>query len=298
MGITTYNCIGLTGGGARILDSYPAASLVDGDRATVNLNDTEYRYLYVAAATNSEASPDVIRPNDYAGSGVWKLQSAALTGDLYPLPSGAVLTGNINGLLCSRTGNNQVTISSGNCKDSTNSQKLSLAAAQAISSLPATASGWIHFFLCDDGVARYDEDVTGATLLSAYKKRRIFSWQNTSGGALKLGRQYGDILEFDITDTDTLVTNPSTTAFVPTYAGIIPTTIVRRVGLWGKYSSADFIFDVSDGTNTSRSIRIPGSGYSGDKVSGFIWLTQEQKIVGRSSYSTGLVVVAAVEFIL
>jgi len=228
MGITTYNCTGLTGGGARVLDGYPQSAQVDGNRATVNYNNVEYRYLYVAAATDAEASPDIIRPNDYAGPGVWKLQSAALTGDLYPLPSGTVLEGNINGLLCSRTGNNQVTITAGNCKDSGNSGKLSLATAQAISSLPATASGWIHFFLCDDGVARYDEDVTGATLLSAYRKRRIFSWQNTAGGVLKLGRQYGDILEFDIAEATVLATNPSTTPFVPTYTGVIPTTIVRQ----------------------------------------------------------------------
>jgi len=296
MGIKTYNCTGLTGGGSRVLDNYPIAGLVDGDRATVNYNNVEYRYLFVAAATDAEASPDIIRPNDYSSAGVWKLQSAALTGDLYPLPSGAVLTGNINGLLCSRTGNNQVTITPGNCKDSTNSSKLSLAASQAISSLPTTASGWIHFFLCDDGVARYDEDVTGATLLSAYRKRRIFSWQNTAGGVLKLGRQYGDVLEFDIAESTVLATNPSTTPFVPTYTGVIPTTIVSRVALWPKYTSATFAFAVSDGTNASRALAISSAGYywtSGD----FIWLALDQKINGVSGSNTGSVIIPAVEFI-
>lgn len=299
MGIKTYNCIGLTGGGSRVLDNYPIAGLADGDRATVNYNNVEYRYLFVAAATNAEASPDIIRPNDYASAGVWKLQSAALTGDLYPLPSSTVLTGNINGLLCSRTGNNQVTITAGNCKDSGNSGKLSLATAQAISSLPTTANGWIHFFLCDDGVARYDEDVTGATLLSAYRKRRVFSWQNTAGGILKVGRQYGDFLEFDMSEASTLATNPSTTAFVPTYTGVIPTTIVRRVGLWGKHS-ATLVFSLMDEAgNRSKSVNV-GSALNyasnyGDPE--FLWVTQAQKIAGLTSYNTGLVLVAAVEFI-
>ena len=298
MAIKTYNCTALTGGATRALDAISRTVLADGDRASVNYNNTEYRYLYVAAATDAEASPDIIRPNDYSASGVWKLQSAALTGDLYPLPSGTVLTGNINGLLCSRTGNNQVTITAGNCKDSANSSKLTLAASQAISSLPTTASGWIHFFLCDDGVARYDEDVTGATLLSAYRKRRIFSWQNTAGGVLKLGRQYGNILEFDINESSVLVTNPSTTPFVPTYTGgVIPTTIVRRVGLWVKYTSAGFAVAVSDGTYDSRKLNVTASGYgaySGD----FMWVSQDQKINGVSGASTGAVIIAAVEFIL
>jgi len=300
MGIKTYNCTGLTGGGSRVLDNYPVASLVDGDRATVNYNNVEYRYLFVAAATDAEASPDIIRPNDYATSGVWKLQSAALTGDLYPLPSGAVLTGNINGLLCSRTGNNQVTIAAGNCKDSGNSGKLTLATAQAISSLPATASGWIHFFLCDDGVARYDEDVTGATLLSAYRKRRIFSWQNTAGGILKLGRQYGDVLEFETSEASILATNPSTTAFTPTYTGgVLPTTIVRRVGLWGKHSGT-LVFSLADEAgNRSRTVNV-GSADNylanyGDP--NWLWVTLDQKIVGQTSANTGTVLIMAVEFI-
>lgn len=233
-------------------------------------------------------------------SGNWvRLTLKTSDAQLYPLASGVKAEGGIIGLRCSRTGDHEVTFSAGNCFDGDNGEMLTLGASQAVSSLPITASAWFHFFLCDDGVVRYDTDVTGATLLAAYTtKRRIFSAPNTSGGVLAKFRHYGNIIEFDITDSITLATNPSTTAFTPTYTGVIPTTIVNRVGLWGKYTSAAFGFSLSDGTSLSRKVSIGTATYKSSTDSGdFLWVTQDQKIAGESGSNTGVVVIAAVEFI-
>jgi hypothetical protein len=65
----------LTGGGTGALDKTATAELADKDIAMVVTATDLYFYSFVAAATDAESSPLVIRPNDYSAAGVWKLVS-------------------------------------------------------------------------------------------------------------------------------------------------------------------------------------------------------------------------------
>ncbi len=78
MAMKTWNATALTGGTSRSLDSIPPISLSDGDRCFCVEDSVLYYYLYDAAATDAESSPDVIRPDAYSGSGVWKLIQSPL----------------------------------------------------------------------------------------------------------------------------------------------------------------------------------------------------------------------------
>ena len=87
----TWNATALTGGAARALDAIPIASISDNDRAHVVASNVFCCYEFDASATDVEASPTVIRPDDYAtvGAGVWRM-----TGSPYgdSIPVGTVLT--------------------------------------------------------------------------------------------------------------------------------------------------------------------------------------------------------------
>jgi hypothetical protein len=63
----------LTGGGTGALDKIPIAELTNGDIGFVATDTYFYVYKFSSAATNAESSPNYIRPNDYATSGVWVL---------------------------------------------------------------------------------------------------------------------------------------------------------------------------------------------------------------------------------
>lgn len=69
----------LTGGAAGALDAKTVATLTDGDIAWVATGSSLYVYKFDAAATDAESSPSVIRPDDYATAGVWKLQTVSQT---------------------------------------------------------------------------------------------------------------------------------------------------------------------------------------------------------------------------
>lgn len=77
-GIKTWNATALTGGATRALDAIATASLTDGDRAISLVSGALYIHEYDSAATDAEASPDYIRPDDYATSGVWVQQTSPL----------------------------------------------------------------------------------------------------------------------------------------------------------------------------------------------------------------------------
>ena len=69
------NVTGLTGGGATKLDGIATLSLTVGIRGFINVAETIYFYE-LQAGTDAEASPTVIRPDDYAGGTnekVWQL---------------------------------------------------------------------------------------------------------------------------------------------------------------------------------------------------------------------------------
>lgn len=308
MAIKIYNCTALTGGATRALDAISVGVLTNGDRAHANVNDVSYWYLFDSSATDAESSPDIIRPDDYSTAGVWKLQSAALTGGLYPLPGSTLLTGDIIGLSFARTGDNEVTFQPMVCKDSANVTKLTLSSAQAVDTTSlAGASTWTYFFLCSDGVVRADSSIDGSATLSAYTKRFVGYWQYDSGGTrLKYGYYSNGIIEFDVSDSISMTTNPSTTAFVPTYSSYIPTTRVGRVGLWGKSGAAGAAFSfvvVDTAGEASRRLQTPqtadGADYRAVYSSGeLIWVGQSQKIAGVTSFNTGTVLITAIEVLL
>jgi microcystin-dependent protein len=86
----------LTGGAAGALDAKSVATLADGDIAWVATGTVLYVYKFVAAATDSEASPGRIRPDDYSTAGVWYLQSVGDTapvGSVIALPYATVPSG-------------------------------------------------------------------------------------------------------------------------------------------------------------------------------------------------------------
>lgn len=86
-----YNCTALTGGAARAVDSIPIADIADLDRAHAVVSNVFYCYEFDAAGTDVEASPTVIRPDDFAtvGAGVWRMAGSPY-GD--SIPVGTVIT--------------------------------------------------------------------------------------------------------------------------------------------------------------------------------------------------------------
>ena len=75
MALKTHNCNAFTGGGARALDRYAIATLLDGYRAHVVVGGVYTYMVFDASATDAEdvaTHPFKVRPDDYgAGPGVW-----------------------------------------------------------------------------------------------------------------------------------------------------------------------------------------------------------------------------------
>lgn len=77
----------LTGGTAGCLDDLDitaagapnTSNLANGDAAIVVVGDISYTYQFHSAATDTEASPHFIRPDDYSTAGVWYLVSTNVT---------------------------------------------------------------------------------------------------------------------------------------------------------------------------------------------------------------------------
>lgn len=88
MSVNGYKCTALTGGGAGALDAVAAAGLGDGDLAIVMASGSLYHYELDADSGLSEASPDVIRPDDEAGDKRWILQRVPQTNTV---PAGVVV---------------------------------------------------------------------------------------------------------------------------------------------------------------------------------------------------------------
>jgi hypothetical protein len=111
-----------TGGGATALDSQSGAAMIaSGDTyiALVFVGGIRYWYLFDATGTDAENAPDIIRPDDYASAGVWRLQGFSEL--LGAMPSGIELVGGMTGFECAAAtdADHDVTISPGACLDST-----------------------------------------------------------------------------------------------------------------------------------------------------------------------------------
>jgi hypothetical protein len=111
-----------TGGGATALDSQSGAAMIaSGDTyiALVFVGGIRYWYLFDATGTDAENAPDIIRPDDYATAGVWRLQGFSEL--LGAMPSGIEITGGMTGFECAAAtdADHDVTISPGACLDST-----------------------------------------------------------------------------------------------------------------------------------------------------------------------------------
>lgn len=74
----TWNASALTGGATRALDAISVNSLTDGDRAISIVSGELYIHEYDASGTDSEDSPDVIRPDDFSTQGNWILATSPL----------------------------------------------------------------------------------------------------------------------------------------------------------------------------------------------------------------------------
>ena len=75
--------VGLTGGGATKLDGLTTVGVAVGKLVAVTISGVTYFYQLVAGTT-AEASPSIIRPDDYAGGSnekVWKLSALTLPGN-------------------------------------------------------------------------------------------------------------------------------------------------------------------------------------------------------------------------
>ena len=82
---TMYLATSLTGGGSGALDAFDITGagspntydLVDGDTCIVvtlsGTTGTSYSYVFDVDGTTAESSPSIIRPDDYATAGVWRL---------------------------------------------------------------------------------------------------------------------------------------------------------------------------------------------------------------------------------
>jgi len=68
----------LTGGGVGALDAKAISTLSQGDICFVSNSGALFVYIFEASRTDAENSPTIIRPNDYASSGVWVLQSPSI----------------------------------------------------------------------------------------------------------------------------------------------------------------------------------------------------------------------------
>ena len=79
MALTAYKKTGLTGGASTDLDGIDGSSLEDGDFAFVTHEGKLYFYLMDADGGAGESSPDIIVPDNNAGTMNWILQSAPNT---------------------------------------------------------------------------------------------------------------------------------------------------------------------------------------------------------------------------
>ncbi|MFB5622443.1 MAG: hypothetical protein ACE5RH_00440, partial [Nitrosarchaeum sp.] len=86
-----YGCTSTTGGGSGALDALDITAvsapntnnLSNGDGAIVVTSSGAYIYYFDSTATDAEASPDYVRPDDYATAGVWIRVVSGVTGDDY-----------------------------------------------------------------------------------------------------------------------------------------------------------------------------------------------------------------------
>jgi hypothetical protein len=238
--LKTWVANGMTGGASRNLDAIPTASLADGHRAMTIDSGKFYFHEFDSASTAAESSPTYIRPDDYSSAGVWINIDSPFGNQKLSVPSGRTLTGNVIGFELSRTGDNEITVQAGECFDSANSGILTASTSQTVdTSGETTANEWMYFFICDDDVVRYDVDITGATALSAYDKRFIGAWQNTSAGVLKAGYWLEDTIHFTLSSQCTMASGvQSGTLAQVDISSLMPDGRIINV-LYGATSSAN-----------------------------------------------------------
>jgi len=80
MATTAYFKTGLTGGASTALDSIDGDNLVNDDFAFCMVSAVLYIYILDSTSGAAESSPDIIAPDDNAGTKRWILQQWTLSG--------------------------------------------------------------------------------------------------------------------------------------------------------------------------------------------------------------------------
>lgn len=210
----------------------------------------------------------------YSEVRIWKLDgvkkqavsqaSQSYNGDAY-------LTGGINGLELSKTGDNQITVTAGDCMDSTNTVALQLTADTALS-IGTTINQVYNVFICKETVGgaivlQADTDVDGANLTGVDYFRWIGFVRNTSSGTIIDFLMEGDFIEFLNPVSETIIKAIAS----GTYAEFTPGDIVPPTRCFSPMALCDFTTGASFGAiyndaGTTLRYYIQGSDITTDRA--------------------------------
>jgi len=245
MAIKVYNCTALTGGGVRALDAISQAVLTNGDRAITLENGKLHVHAYNSSSTAAESSPGVVRPNDYASSGVWENQSSPF-GDIGPTITATVpIDGDIRGGDVTVSGNT-LTITPTSCKDSTGQVAL-YTGSNKTCVLPGTNNGDFYIFivrLVSDSSCEFRAYTTyaGPSSDAQIDKWRFVSFAKNNGSGVTMPFiQLGDRIDWITSTNRPVLTTSTTDSFVSYNLGaVLPAYFIHVFLVSNTNSSAQF----------------------------------------------------------
>lgn len=268
--VTLYHAQGLTGGGDN-LDGYSGAVLEEGDFCFTFDSDIFYCHVFDADGTDAEASPTVIRPDDYATAGVWKLLGSPY-GDLQTQPeivAGLPVTGGITGGNMSKTAANTVTISATSCLDSGLTTKL-YTSADATVTIPSAANTIYHIFLVklvSGGTFEFRAYTTEAGVASDAQvdKYRWIGFVRTNGSSNVCQFCHnGNVIRWTKGSENIVSASVTTSYGAVTHSSYIPEDRVVEIRYGARHASVDAIVHASDDGTNGSGVAAVADGGAGD----------------------------------
>jgi len=188
---------------------------------------------------------------------------------IYPVPSGIILTGNMQGLGYEYTSAHVITVAAGACYDSTNATLLSASVSQTVT-IGSVINEIYSLFLCDDGVVRPDTHIDGDTLLSAYSRRWIGFVLNDSSGDINQFTYANDSVLFETPiNVSTLTTSFATIDF----SNIMPVPRCEMVQ-FGGYNSG-VVLTSRDGTMEHDKFQAESGSYAPNYMGQLPWVHRD-----------------------
>jgi len=267
MAIKVYNCSALTGGGYRALDAISQAVLVNGDRAITLEGGKLHVHAYNSSSTAAESSPGVIRPNDYASSGVWENQSSPF-GDIGPTITATVpIEGDIRGGDITVSGN-VVTIGPCSCKDSTGLIPLHSDSNKTFT-IPSTLNQDFHGFyvrlVADSSIAlNFYISLTGDgspdSDISVNAFRRVTFAKNNGSGVTMPYIQKGDRIDWITKTSQPVIAATLTNSLTPyNIAAVLPVALLTEVVLANTAGAASGFSGSYDGSTLNTLTYAPNA---------------------------------------